>query len=200
MKRWTNVLLAVSVAAAASACAGDRATTADGKAVGTSGTVADAKKDPDNKAERTDRDFVGDMMADGRAEVSLGKLAQQKARNQKVKEFAAMMIRDHQRAGTELKTLASQVDIDMSKVDADIDHGKATYERLSTLSGLEFDREYMKSMVEDHKRALKDVEDQADGAENDHIKQWAAKTLPTLKKHLEQAKDISESLEKQSGS
>ena len=200
MKRWTNVLLALCVAGAASACGGDRATTADDKAVGTAGTVAEAKKEADNKAGRTDRDFVGDMMADGRAEVSLGKLAQQKTRNQRVKEFAAMMIRDHQRAGTELKTLASQINIDMSNMDADTDHGKATYQRLSQLSAMQFDREYMKAMVEDHKRAVKDVEDKADGSDNDHVKQWAAKTVPTLKKHLAQAKDIAESLEKPSGS
>jgi putative membrane protein len=198
--RWTNMVLALCVAAAASACAGDRATTSGEQPVGTSGT-ADAKKaDADDKAGRSDRDFVGDMMADGRAEVSLAKLAQQKAANRQVKDFAMMMIRDHQRAGAELKTLASHVNIDMAKVDADTDHGKATHERLAKLSGMEFDREYMKAMIEDHERAVRDADDKADGADNDHVKQWAARALPTLEKHLEMAKDIRKSLEKRSGS
>lgn len=201
MKRWMNVLLALCVAGAASACASDRPTTTDEKAVATSGTVADAKKaDPDHKAGRTDGDFVGDMMADGRAEVTLARLALQKASNKQVKDFASMMFRDHQRAGADLKILATHVDVDMTKVDADTDHGKATHERLAKLSGMEFDREYINAMVEDHERAVRDVDDKADGADNDHVKQWAAKTLPTLEKHLEMAKDIRKSLETRSGS
>ncbi len=200
MKRWANMLLAVCVTAAAAGCAGDRATTAGEQPVGTSGT-ADAKKaDADHKADRSDRDFVGDMLAEGRAEVSLARLAQQKAANRQVKDFAMMMIRDHQRTAADLKMLASHVHIDMSKVDADTDHGKATHERLTKLSGMEFDREYMKAMIEDHERAVRDADDKADDADNDHVRQWAARALPTLEKHLEMAKDIRRSLETRSGS
>jgi putative membrane protein len=195
MKRWTNVMLALCVAAAATACAGDRAaTTTDAKPVGTAGTAAEPK------AGLADRDFVGDTMADGRAEVELGKLAQQKTRNTQVKDFAAMMIRDHTKAAAELKTVAANANIDLSKVDADMDHGKDTRDRLAKLSGMEFDREYMKTMVDEHEKAVDAVEDKANKADNDHVKQWAAKTLPTLKKHLEEAKTIHESLEKRSGS
>jgi putative membrane protein len=64
---------------------------------------------------------------------------------------------------------------------------------------MEFDREYMKAMVDDHQKAVDEVEEKADKADNDHVKQWAAQALPTLKKHLEQAKQIHESLEKRSG-
>jgi putative membrane protein len=147
-----------------------------------------------------DRDFVGDMMADGHAEVELGKMAQQKARNPQVKEFAANMVRDHQKAGAELKTVAANANIDTSTIDADMDHGKDLRERLSKLSGMEFDREYMKAMVDEHEKAVDEVEDKAEQADNDHVKQWAAKALPVLKKHLEQARHIQETLEQRSGS
>jgi putative membrane protein len=195
MKRWTNVMLALCVAAAATACTGDRAANkAEEKAVGTSGTAAEPK------ADMADRDFVGDMMADGRAEVELGKLAQQKASSKQVKDFAAMMVRDHIKTGAELKTVASNANIDMSKVDADMDHGRDTRDRLATLSGMEFDREYIKAMVDGHEKAVKDIENKANHADNGHVKQWAAKMLPTVTKHLEQARDIHDSLEKRSGS
>jgi putative membrane protein len=61
---------------------------------------------------------------------------------------------------------------------------------------MEFDREYMKAMVDEHEKAVDDVEAKAEKADNDHVKEWAAKTLPTLKKHLEEARQIQESLEK----
>ena len=200
MQRWTKVLLALCVASAASGCAGDRATTTRDQPVGTSGTAEPKPAAADHKAGRSDRDFVGDMMADGRAEVDLARLALQKASNKQVKDFATMMMRDHQRAGTELKMLASQVHINMAKIDPDTDHGKATHARLARLSGPDFDREYIKAMIEDHERAVRDADDKADEADNDHVKQWAAKVLPTLEKHLETAKDIRRSLETRSGS
>ena len=195
MKRWTQTMLALCVAATMTACAGDRATTTDDRPVGTSGTAADEKK-PEARADWNDRDFVGDMMAGNRAEVALGKLAQQKARNARVKEFAAMMARDHSKALTELKTVAKHANVDMAKVDTDADEGKDARERLAKLSGMEFDRAYMEEMVDKHERTLKDVENAAEDADNDHVKQWAAKALPTIKKHFEQAKNIKDSLDK----
>jgi putative membrane protein len=199
MKQWNQLMVAGCVAIAATACSGDRdADTAKNDrpaAVGTSGSAASdpAKND---EAGRADRDFVGDMMADGRAEVELGKMAQQKARNRQVKEFASMMVRDHTKAGAELKTVASHANVDMAKIDADMDDHKDVRDRLAKLSGMEFDREYMKAMVDEHEKAVDDVEAKAEKADNDHVKEWAAKTLPTLKKHLEEARQIQESLEK----
>ena len=204
MKRWNHALVALSLcmAAAASACAGDRdpntAKPADPGAVGTAGTPA-AKADTDRAAVRSDRDFIGDMLADGRAEVELGNLAREKALNQEVKDFAAMMVRDHSKAGAELKTVATQANIEMATVDADMDQHKDVRDRLATLSGMEFDRAYIKAMVDDHETAVKDAEAKADSADNDHVKQWAARALPTLKKHLEAAKDIHDALDKRSG-
>ena len=196
MKRWNYGLLTLCLAATTIACAEDRAPDADRPpeaapgtpgAAGTTGTSADL-------------DFVGEMMADGRAEVELGKLAQQKSRNSQVKEFAATVVRDHQQADAELKTAATQANISLSQVDPDMDHHEAIRDRLTELSGTAFDREFIKAMIDDHEKAVNDVENKADRAESDHVKQWAAKTLPTLQKHLEHAKQIQESLGKPSGS
>jgi putative membrane protein len=190
------------MAAAASACAGDRdpdtVKPADPGAVGTAGTPA-AKADTDRTAARSDRDFVGEMMADGRAEVELGKLARQKAQSKEVKDFAAMMVREHTKAGAELKTVATQANIEVAAADAGMDDHKDVRDRLAKLSGREFDREYIKAMVDDHEKAVKDAEAKADAADSDHVKQWAAKALPTLKKHLEMARDIDDALGKRSG-
>jgi putative membrane protein len=203
MKCWTKFMLAASFAVATAACAGDRtpetardetAKPADPSAVGTSGAAkADANREPG----MTDRNFVEDMAADGQAEVELGKLAQQKASNKQVKNFAAMMVRDHTKAAAELRTVATQANIDLSTVDRD--HGKDVRDRLTKLSGGEFDREYIKTMVDEHEKAVNDVEGKADRSDNDHVRQWAAKTLPTLKKHLDEARQLQETLEKRTG-
>ena len=137
MKRWNHMMVAVCIAAAAVACAGDRDADTAGadRPVGTTGAATDAAKADANEAGRADRDFVGDMMTGGRAEIDLGKLAQQKARNAKVKEFAAMMVRDHTKAAEDLKNVAVQANVDMTKVDADAGDNKDVHDRLAKLSG-----------------------------------------------------------------
>jgi putative membrane protein len=200
MKRWNYAILAACLAAATSACSGDQAANnapANDAAVGTGGTAAPAGTTSD--VARGDRDFVADMLADGQAEVELGRLAQQKASSKQVKDFAAMMVRDHTKAGDELKAVATQAHIDLTEANADTDEHEDLRERLSKLSGAQFDREYIKAMVDDHENAVNDAEDKASGSNNEEVKAWASKALPTLKKHLEQAKQIDETLGKRSG-
>ena len=67
---------------------------------------------------------------------------------------------------------------------------KPEKERLSKLSGVAFDREYMKLMVEDHDKDVKAFQDEANGATDPDVKSFAAKTLPTLQTHQKMAKDI----------
>lgn len=198
MKRFNYTMLAVCLAAAATACSGDRADTtpANDAAVGTGGTAV-----PGDTAAvgRADRDFVAEMIAGGQAEVELGKLAQEKSSNKQVKDFAAMMVRDHTKAGEELKAVATSAHVDLTQANADNDKHQDLRERLAKLSGAQFDREYINAMVDDHEDAVNDVQDKADGADNPDIKAWASKTLPTLKTHLERAKQIDEALGKRSG-
>jgi putative membrane protein len=191
MKRWNQIALALCVAAATTACAGDRPAdttdvpATDTPAVGTSGRDANVA---------ADGAFIDQMIADGNAEVELGRLVEQKSKNREVREFAAMMIEDHTQAGTELKQVAANANV-TPRGDKHAEDHNDLRERLGKLSGAEFDREYIKAMVDDHQEAVDAVEDKADGAQNDHVQQWAAKTLPTLKKHLEQAKQIQEKLQ-----
>jgi putative membrane protein len=108
-------------------------------------------------------------------------------------------VRDHTKAGTDLKAAATQAKIDVATLDVDKDAAKDDRDRLAKLSGAEFDREYIKAMVDKHERVVNDLESKADGSANDHVKQWAATTLPTVKKHLDEARQLQTTLEKRSG-
>ena len=196
MKRWNHMALALCLAAATAACAGDQTPDADRPAgaepVGTAGRDGNAAATRDADA---DREFVEEMIADSNAEVELGRLVRDKSKNRQVREFAAMMIEDHRKAGMELKQAASTADITTTpSAGAAEDHNELE-ERLSKLSGAEFDREYIQAMIDDHQEAVDAAQEKADGAANAQVKQWAANTLPTLRKHLDQAKRIQENLE-----
>jgi putative membrane protein len=129
--------------------------------------------------------FVKDTANGGLLEVELGKLAQQKAASQQVKDFGKKMEQDHSKANTDLKQIASSKDVQISdKLEG---KHKSTYDRLAKLSGEKFDREYMKTMIDDHKSEVDKFKKEAESAKDPDVKQFASKTLPTLEKHLELA-------------
>ncbi|MBI3653058.1 MAG: DUF4142 domain-containing protein [Acidobacteria bacterium] len=67
--------------------------------------------------------------------------------------------------------------------------GQKMSEKLAKLSGADFDREYMKYMVEDHVKDVAMFEKEAKTGKDADIKAFAEKTLPTLKEHLQMARD-----------
>ena len=138
-----------------------------------------------------DRQFIQKAAMGGMAEVELGKLAQEKASSDEVKKFGEHMVEDHGKANEELKSIASTEGVQVS-TELDKKH-KATMQKLEKLSGAEFDREYMKQMVTDHKKTVADFKKQADSGKDAELKAFAAKTLPTLQEHLKMAQSLSDS-------
>jgi len=64
-------------------------------------------------------------------------------------------------------------------------------ERLSKLKGADFDHEYVTAMVADHEKDVAAFENAVKGGVDADVKAFAAKTLPTLKTHLQMIRDIS---------
>lgn len=71
---------------------------------------------------------------------------------------------------------------------------KADYDRLSKLSGGEFDREYVNLMVATHEADLEAFQEQADNAENAVLKAFAAKHAPIIKAHYEKIKAMKDKM------
>ena len=118
-------------------------------------------------------------------EVQLGKLAQEKAGNEKVKEFGKRMEQDHSKANEELKKIASDKDVQLSN-ELDKKH-EGKVDKLTKRSGADFDKQYMDAMVSDHKEDIKKFQRVADKGKDAELKQFARQTLPTLKEHLQLA-------------
>ena len=67
---------------------------------------------------------------------------------------------------------------------------KSTIEKLSKLSGAEFDKEYMSDMVKDHEEDVEEFETQANKGADPEIKAFAGKALQTLQSHLQMAREV----------
>jgi len=131
------------------------------------------------------------------------------------------MIDDHTNAGNLLKQVASTYAIP-TQPQIDEKH-KDLMNKLSKLQGLDFDKEYIEAMVDDHEDAVRAVrsrvdenrsltdrlkgknpEDRAsvkpepsDDKAKMSVNEWAANVLPTVEHHLDRAKEIKEQLEHQ---
>jgi putative membrane protein len=155
---------------------GTTSTTGTGSATGT--TAANLSKD--------DKEFVTKAAEAGNMEVSEGQLAGSKAADADVKNFGSTMVSDHGKAGDELKSLASSKGITLPTGPGK--EGEDAINKLTSKNGKDFDKAYMKDAVDDHEKAVKLFEKESKDGQDPDLKAWAAKTLPTLQKHLDMAK------------
>jgi putative membrane protein len=118
------------------------------------------------KAQATDDDkkFLTEASQGSYDEIQLGKLAEQKATNPDVKAFGQRMVTDHTKLNTKMKPYAEEWGI--AAPTALSPDAQKEYDKLSKLSGNDFDKEYMSDMVSDHSKDLdaftKEVKDTKD--------------------------------------
>lgn len=138
------------------------------------------------------RTFITKAAGGGMMEVELGRLAQQNAASERVKNFGQMMVTDHSAANDDLKSVAKQKNLTLSEtMPAEHQHHQ---EDLSKKKGSDFDKAYMKMMVEDHKKDIDEFEKASKNATDPDVKNFATQKLPILKKHLDSAQAIKKSL------
>ena len=131
--------------------------------------------------------FVKTAAEAGHTEIAASQVAEKNSTNPRVTGFAKMMVTDHTKAGIQLDTIASNNQADLPPRPSQ-KHQK-TIDSLSQLSGPQFDKAYMQMMVKDHHQAVElFTETKANRAHV--IKNFAEKTLPVIRMHLDSAQAI----------
>jgi putative membrane protein len=183
MKRSTKVSV-LMIAAALIFSAGFASAASDS-------TKAERSKESKSKLPSGEERFMKEAASGGLMEVELGKIAAEKGSHQRVKEFGKRMQADHSKANAQLKKIASSKGVELPSEPSG-EH-KSVMDKLTKLSGAEFDREYMEAMVDDHKEDIDKFQTQADKGKDPDLQKFASENLPILKKHLE----LAQSTEKQ---
>ena len=132
-----------------------------------------------------DRNFLMDAAMGGMMEVELGRLATTNGASDAVKQFGQRMVDDHSKANAELMSLATSKGITLP-TELDEKH-RAHVTKLWSLTGADFDREYSKMMMSDHKKDVSEFEKQSMKGVDADLKAFATNTLPTLREHLQMA-------------
>lgn len=149
---------------------------------------ANTQKSAKGGESKSDAQHLKDLAIANMAEVETGKLALEKAQDPKVKEFAQHMVDDHGKMLDEVKNLAQSKGVDLPGA-PDAKHQKLM-KKLQSASGANFDREYMRAMVKDHRDALKLAQRTAKGAKDPDLKAAAQKAAPGIQDHLKMARQI----------
>ncbi|MBZ8140112.1 DUF305 domain-containing protein [Rubrivivax gelatinosus] len=143
---------------------------------------------------RGDRQFLEHAAAGGMAEVALGNMAKERASSPQVRQFGERMVQDHTGANREVMRLATARGVGTP---AESDRRqRRSLDKLAQLNGAEFDREFMKAMVEDHERTVELFEKQSRSGDDAELKAFATKTLPTLRDHLKAARALHDTVAK----
>lgn len=146
-----------------------------------------------DKADSASKSFIKNAIEGNIAEVDVGKLAEEKGKSAAVKKFGQMLITDHGKANEQAKAAASQIGVE-PPTGSSVGE-KATYLKLKVLSGDTFDTSFANTMVSDHEGDIKEYQKQA--AKDDAAGKYAKAALPTLQKHLQEAKALQQSLKQQ---
>lgn len=160
----------------------NKASTPDTSAQANSGAAASSP------STSPDQDFVTKAAQGNSAEVALGQIVAGKTKNPAVKQFAQMMAKDHTTALNELQELAQSKNLNFN--DDLPDDAQSLQTKLSNDTGTQLDKDYMDSMLQDHQKDVEEFTDQSQKAQDPDVKQWAIKTLPILRKHLEKAQPV----------
>jgi putative membrane protein len=135
-----------------------------------------------------DSAFYKNAAEGGLSEVELGSLATKKSNNGSVKDFGAMMVKDHTAANNKLKDAAASKNIALP-TSANMTQ-MATKAKLEILSGDAFDKSYIKGMIKDHEEDIAEFKKEAASGQDADAKAFAVATLPTLRAHLKKIKSI----------
>jgi putative membrane protein len=133
-------------------------------------------------ASNPDALFYKDAAESGIAEVAAGRLAQEKGSSQPVRDFGAMMVKDHSAANEQLQSLAASKNITLPTRTS---VGQmATKAKLDVFSGDTFDRSYVKSQISAHRQTIALFHQEMSFGQDADAKAFAAATLPTVRSHL----------------
>ncbi|MET4387463.1 putative membrane protein [Bradyrhizobium sp. F1.4.3] len=137
----------------------------------------------------TTADFVKEVAVSDMFEIESCKLAEQKG-NAQEKSFAQQMVADHTKTSSELKSLVGGGKVQATLPTALDSSHQSKLDKLKGATGKDFSSDFDSYQTSAHEDAVSLFERYAKGGDNAALKDWAGKTLPTLRHHLDMAQEL----------
>ena len=137
-----------------------------------------------------DQAFVRAVLESDATEVQLGQLAQEKSQSEDVKQFGQKMIENRKRLDDQLAPLAKQLDVSEPK--GPNKKTKQEIAKLQTLSGPQFDEEYIRVVEKAHEKDVKNFKSEAQSAQDPNVQRAAQLDAPVIEQHLQAIQQIAQ--------
>jgi putative membrane protein len=136
-------------------------------------------------------DFVKEVAISDMFEIQSSQLVLQKAVDDSAtKAFAERMTADHEKTSSELKAMVESGKV-KANLPSQLDSAhQSKLDKLKSLNGADFLKQYHSDQDAGHKDAVSLFQRYAKGGDDPALKDWAAKTLPTLDEHLKSAENL----------
>jgi putative membrane protein len=145
----------------------------------------------------TDGTALAKLMNADSSEITVAKYALDRISDSRVKDYAQMLIDDHQKDQSKVKSLASQLNIMPMPPSADstAQHMDNAMSMLGSADkGQSFDQAFLQLQVNDHRETIDELKALQSLSTNDQIKNHINDVLPTLQKHMDQAQELIKNL------
>ena len=132
--------------------------------------------------------FVTEAYSANMFEIQAGQWVAQKAQDDQIRQFARMIVQDHQKANQQLKQVAQSANVPIQEK-LDPVH-QAKLQKMQQCQASELSRKFAFGQVAGHTMSVLEYQYQSQNAQNDQVRQYASQTLPKLQQHLKQATDL----------
>jgi putative membrane protein len=175
--------LLIAVSALALAACGQEAR------VDTAETAPGNSPSATQQAGRSAAEFVQTAATSDAFEIQSSELAAQRASRQEVKDLAARMVTAHRQTTQQLTQLASANNLPTPAPQLNATQ-RASLDNLRNQTGAAFDDAYLDAQVAAHENAVRAFEDYATNGESGPLREWAQQTLPSLRHHLSEVRNL----------
>lgn len=141
-----------------------------------------------NSVNTVDRQFATKAAQSDMTEIKTSQLALRKSKNPQVLSYAREMIQAHTDSTNQLKPIAARLNLAMPKSLGS--ENQALVNRLSRLSGNQFDRAYRTGQAQGHAKTQAAFETELQQGQNSDLKAFASEILPVVTMHLQMIQKV----------
>jgi predicted outer membrane protein len=135
-----------------------------------------------------DKLFVLNAYLDSSMEIQYSQQALGKTQDARIKDLANHMIADHTKLNGQLQQVAQQLNVELPQGTPTMKQSELDV--IGSLSGKDYDQQYLGTMNADHAKAIACFEFAAANSQNAQVKQAAQEAVPTLRQHREMVRQV----------
>lgn len=131
----------------------------------------------------SDEQFLAEAYQRSQLELKLAHTAVQVSKDESIQKLGHRIINEHNRANEDLKKLATTKNVTLDTTLSGSDQRE--YDRLSKLTGTEFDRAYRDHLNSDYKRTIQMFQDAGTDARDTQVRNFASQYATTFGEHAQ---------------